>query len=106
MAAGVLATGNSTLVAAFTLLSVVCAESMTATSSSNGEPCTSSVVGVGFALRSRRKMAARVAGRTGRDLTRRLLARGEERGALVGPCSDSRAVGAVAGAVVLRGRRG
>src|ERR1700752_459688 len=104
MAAGVLATGNSTRVAAFTLLSVVCAESMTATSSSNGELCTSSVVGFGFAARSRRKMAARVAGRTACDLARRPLARGDEGGALPGPRSDSPAVGAIACTVVLGGR--
>jgi len=54
IAAGVLATGKRLRVAALTLLSVVCAESMTATSSSKGEPYLSSVVGAGFAARSRR----------------------------------------------------
>ena len=54
--------GRASRVAAFTLLSVVCAESMTATSSSKGVAYRSSVVGVGFAALSRRKIAARVAG--------------------------------------------
>ena len=54
IAAGVLATGKSLRVAALTLLSVVCAESITATSSSKGEPCSSSVVGAGFAALRRR----------------------------------------------------
>src|ERR1700758_3643909 len=61
MAAGVLATGKRLRVAALTLRSVVCAESMTATSSSNGVVCRSSVVGVGLAACSRRKIALRVA---------------------------------------------
>jgi len=42
---GVLATGNSSRVAMLTLLSVACAERITATSNSNGVLCSSSVVG-------------------------------------------------------------
>ena len=57
MAAGVLATGKSLRVAALTLLSVVWAESMTATSSSKGVECSSSVVGSGLAACRRRKIA-------------------------------------------------
>src|SRR6201982_3123143 len=101
MAAGVFATGNSTPVAAFTLLSVVCAESITATRSSKGEPCTRSGVGGGFAARWRGKIAARVAGRMAGDLVC-LLALGEERGTLLRPGGEARAVGVVACAVVAR----
>src|SRR5687768_10303037 len=51
--AGVLAMGKSFLVARFTPLSVAWAESTTATSSSKGEPYSSSVVGCGLADRKR-----------------------------------------------------
>ena len=58
--------------AALTLLSVVCAESMTATSSSKGLEYSSSVFGSGLAAARRRKIARRVAGCTARtsDLSR------------------------------------
>jgi len=46
---GCLRPGNSLRVAALTLLSVVCADSMTAASSSKGVSWSSSVVGLGFA---------------------------------------------------------
>src|SRR3989338_8056078 len=56
IACGVLATGNSCRVAALTLTSVACAESSTATSSSNGVRYSSSVAGCGFAACRRRKI--------------------------------------------------
>ena len=46
IAAGVLATGKSFAVALFTPLSVACADSTTATSSSNGVRCSSSERGI------------------------------------------------------------
>src|SRR5659263_761937 len=49
MACGVLATGKSLRVALFTLTSVACAESSTATSSSNALVYSNSVTGRGFA---------------------------------------------------------
>ena len=64
IAAGVLATGKSFAVALFTPLSVACADSTTATSSSNGVACSSSVVGIGLASRRRSKIARRFAGFT------------------------------------------
>jgi hypothetical protein len=51
---GVLATGNSLAVATFTLLSVAWAESTTATSSSKGVVCSSSLFGSGIAAARRR----------------------------------------------------
>ena len=61
IACGVRATGNSLRVAAFTLLSVACAERITATSNSNGVLYSSSVVGCGFAARNRSKISRRLA---------------------------------------------
>ncbi len=51
MACGVLATGNNLRVALLTPTSVDCADSSTATSSSNGVVNSSSLVGVGLAAR-------------------------------------------------------
>jgi hypothetical protein len=53
MARGERATGKSLRVTAFTLLSVACADRITATSSSNGVEYSSSVVGFGLAARNR-----------------------------------------------------
>src|SRR5512139_158460 len=61
MASGVLATGNNLRVARFTPLSVACADSTTATSSSNGVPYSSSVVGCGLTARRRLKISWRFA---------------------------------------------
>src|SRR5512135_197040 len=61
MASGVSATGNSLRVARFTPLSVACADSTTATSSSNGVLYSSSVVGWGLAARRRLKISWRLA---------------------------------------------
>jgi hypothetical protein len=58
MAAGVLAMGKSLRVARFTPLSVACAESTTATSSSKGVVCSSSLFGSGIARARRRKNSA------------------------------------------------
>src|SRR5580658_929191 len=107
IAAGVWASGNSWRVAAFTLLSVVCADSITATSSSNAESNSSSVVGAGLAAWRRRKIARRVAACIASvlDASGRLLALGEQRGTLVvarcGPCE----VQGEAPAVVVSARR-
>src|SRR5512139_2605176 len=61
MASGVLATGNSLRVARFTPLSVACADSTTATNSSNGVLYSSSVVGCGLTARRRLKISWRFA---------------------------------------------
>src|SRR5512139_2320790 len=61
MASGVLAIGNSLRVARLTPLSVACADSSTATSSSNGVLYSSSVVGCGLAARRRLKISWRLA---------------------------------------------
>src|SRR3569833_3934243 len=57
-----MATGNSLRVARFTPLSVACADSTTATSSSNGVLYSSSVVGWGLAARRRLKISWRLPG--------------------------------------------
>ena len=62
MAFGVLALGNSLRVAAFTLMSVACAESKTAASNSIGELKFSSVVGLGLTARKRLKISRRFKG--------------------------------------------
>src|SRR5574340_550322 len=74
MASGVLATGNSLRVARFTPLSVACADSTTATSSSNGVLYSSSVVGWGLAARRRLKISWRLAGFMGRLRTQGVTA--------------------------------
>ena len=56
---GVFAVLNSRAVARLTLLSVACADRMTATSSSNGVEYPSSVLGAGLARFRRAKIAAR-----------------------------------------------
>src|SRR5581483_1880573 len=61
MAWGVLATLNRRRVARLTLLSVARADSITAISSSNGVPYSSSVVGCGLSACNRRKISARLA---------------------------------------------
>ncbi len=61
MAAGVLATRNRFAVALFTLLSVACADRITATNSSKGVRYRSSVRGAGLLSCSRSKMARRFA---------------------------------------------
>src|SRR6516225_738687 len=78
IAAGVLATGKRLRVAALTARSVVCAESITATSSSKGVVYRSSVVGDGLAACSRRKIALRVAGCMVGLRFRRVLAGADE----------------------------
>ena len=70
MAAGVAATGKSFAVALFTPLSVACADSTTATSSSNGVRCESSDAGFGLAARRRSKIARRFCGFTASPVRR------------------------------------
>src|SRR5690349_2959321 len=60
-ACGVLAMGKSRAVDLLTPLSVACADSTTATSSSNGVRYSSSLRGFGFAARSRSKISRRLA---------------------------------------------
>jgi hypothetical protein len=61
MAAGEFAARNRAGVALLTLLSVACADRITATNSSNGERYSSSVRGAGFARWSRAKSSRRFA---------------------------------------------
>ena len=90
MARGVRATGNSLRVTAFTLLSVACAERITATSNSNGVEYSSSVVGCGFAARNRSKIARRLRGiHAVQARTRPALLVGEHGGALRGAARDA-----------------
>src|ERR1700709_1288584 len=60
--AGVLATGYMRRIALFTETSVACADSITEISNSNGDSCSSSVVGCGFRLCSVSKIARRFVG--------------------------------------------
>src|SRR5688572_30692282 len=96
MASGVRATGNSLRVTAFTLLSVACAERITATSNSNGVWYSSSVVGLGLAARNLSKMARRLTEFMSQRSFRRMgpaFLLGKNGGALARASLDARVVG-------------